>query len=769
MSIRDFIHRLSSPREKRSTVTPGSPISGADPGWWGSVFGGGNETAAGVKVNADTAMGLSAWYGAKVRIGFDVGQMPIDMYERGVNGNRERVRTHPVAFLVGDSPNKEQTAIEWKQFTVSQMMDSGNALDIQEVNNGQRVTQLIPVDWDNVTVERNKQTGELQYKVNRPSGQKIYPMEKVVHFKYLSTNGVTGLSPIRAAMETIGLGLAGQNHVARVFGNGAFPGMQVKLPGTMSEPDKKALKKDFTKLYGGDKAHSTIILDNDWDLSEIKRMSMKDAQLVELMNLTVQDIARIFAIPPHLLGDMSRATFSNIEEMGLSYLSQTLQPWLVNIEQRLMRSLFTVEERERFFLEFNPNVLLKTNLNDRFDAYTKSVGFGIMNVNEVRRKENMNDIGEQGEIHIVSLANTNLKTLTPEAIEADAAAKQALAEAEPEPTPDPEDDPEPAEDENNSRCDCAMCDATYYEREVCSDCQHIPGSGSCIGCEIEDEHVRELAARPHKRLATHSKKERVVKHYESTVKESLAVRAALPLRYKLRRTQGAAIRNAASRIAKRIAKDISERAAKDLGNNAPELFKEFLQEYFSVGGRTQEFMDEVYGPVFNALGKTVGAAAFAEVEDRSVRAEPNDQQLDSIINAFTSTFVAKVGRSKLKQMLELMDTTQDLAELERIINERLAEWEERDPEKVEDRQSSQLDGFIAVAVWKLSGVTKKVWRTVGENCPFCDELDGVVIGIDRQFVLEGGSVNADGNTMKSSGGTGHNPLHDGCDCFIEAA
>lgn len=373
------LRQVFQPKERRSTY--------ADTYIWG----GWAKSAAGVSVTEESALTYSAVYACVRILAESMAGLPLILYrQRG--RNRERATRHPLYFLLKEQPNDDMTSFEFRELLVSHVATWGNAYAQIEWSPTGQVQALWPLRPDRMEkIER--QYGELVYWYRRADNRlQPYPADAIMHWRGLGSNGLTGWSPIRLHMESIGLGLATEEYGSRFFSNGARPGVVLKHPGKLSPEAAGRLKSSWASEHQGlENAHRTRVLEEGMDIATIG-IPPEEAQFLETRKFQVTEIARIFRVPPHMLADLERATFSNIEHQSIDFVVHTLRPWMVRIEQAIQRDLLTPEERGAYFVKHLADGLLRGDTLTRYQAYSIGIQNSILTPNEVREKEDLNPV-----------------------------------------------------------------------------------------------------------------------------------------------------------------------------------------------------------------------------------------------------------------------------------------------------------------------------------------------------------------------------------------
>jgi HK97 family phage portal protein len=356
------------------------------------------KSTAGVVVTPRNAMQVSAvWACVNVR-SEDIAKLPVHLYRRRKDGGKERAADHPAYRLLHLAPNPRNTAFEFKQMLQMQCDLRGNAYAVKELDSRGRVSALWPIESDKVEILKVDEGKELFYRVTYEGGRQVtVPGEDMLHIRGNSFDGICGMSPITWQRETIGHAMAAEKYGAAFFGNSAQPNGALVLPTKLSPEAAAKLRADWKERFQGpENAHNLAIFDGGMDWKPIG-MTNTDAQFIEARNYQNSEIWRIFRIPPHKVGDLTKATFSNIEMQAIEYVQDCLMSIMERWQQALSRDLLTEAERVDHFFEFLPDALLKGDIKSRYDAYAVGVLNGWLSSNDIRDRENMNrvDGGDQ--------------------------------------------------------------------------------------------------------------------------------------------------------------------------------------------------------------------------------------------------------------------------------------------------------------------------------------------------------------------------------------
>ena len=349
---------------------------------------GGEGTAAGVSVSEEGSLRLAAVYACVRVLSETVAQLPLFVYEKRERG-KERAEEHWLYDVVHSRPNPIMTAFEFWETLMGHLCLWGNGYAEIEYDGGGRVIGLWPLRPDMVTDIRRAADG-LKYVYQLPDGkQTVLAGENVFHVRGLSPDGIRGFSPIGMQRQLVGMGLATEAFGANFFRNGARPGGVLEHPGVLDDEAFDRLRETWNETHGGlSNSHRLAILEEGMTYRQIG-VPPEEAQFLESMKFNRSQIASIFRVPPHMIGDLDRATFSNIEQQSIEFKVYTMEPWLVRIQQAINARLLG-EEAGRYFAEFLPDALLRGDTVSRFQAYAIAIQNGWVNRNEVRGLENMN-------------------------------------------------------------------------------------------------------------------------------------------------------------------------------------------------------------------------------------------------------------------------------------------------------------------------------------------------------------------------------------------
>lgn len=368
-------------------------------GGWNFLFGG---TTSGKAVNERTAMQTSAVYACVRILAESVAGLPLHVYERTANGSKSTKPSHPLYRLLHDEPNREMTSFVFRETLMSHLLLWGNAY-AQIIRDGRGFPiALYPLLPDRMAVDRNE-SGELVYTYQSDKGQVKLRRENVLHIPGLGFDGLIGYSPIAMAKNAVGLALATEDYGAAFFANGANPGGVLEHPGVIKPEQADRLRESWQSQFGGANAHKVAVLEEGLKFHQMS-IPPEQAQFLETRKFQTNEIARIFRVPPHMVGDLEKSSFSNIEQQSLEFVKYTLDPWVVRWEQSLQQALILPSEKATIFIKFNLDGLLRGDYQSRMQGYSTGIQNGFMSVNDVRGLEDMNLLTaeEGGDLHFVN-------------------------------------------------------------------------------------------------------------------------------------------------------------------------------------------------------------------------------------------------------------------------------------------------------------------------------------------------------------------------------
>lgn len=368
----------------------------------------GNSTS-GKRVNERSAMQMTAVYSCVRILSEAVAGLPLHLYQYTDKSSKEKAVDNPLYFLLHDEPNTEMTSFVFRETLMTHLLLWGNAYS-QIIRNGKgEVMGLYPLMPDRMTVNRDEK-GRLYYeymvssddaKTLKDGTVRLSPYD-VLHIPGLGFDGLVGYSPIAMAKNAIGLAIAAEEYGSKFYANGATPSGILEYPGTVKEPDK--VRESWNAGFGGSSnAHKIAVLEEGMKYTPIS-ISPNEAQFLETRKFQINEIARIFRVPPHMVGDLEKSSFSNIEQQSLEFVKYTLEPWLVRWEQAMQRSLIPQDDKSKYFIKFNVDGLLRGDYQSRMQGYATARQNGWMSANDIRELENLDRIPAEdgGDLYLIN-------------------------------------------------------------------------------------------------------------------------------------------------------------------------------------------------------------------------------------------------------------------------------------------------------------------------------------------------------------------------------
>ena len=393
-----FLSGLFRSRDKPQNRTVGSSYS---------FFLGG--TTSGKPVTERTAMQMTAVYSCVRILAEAVAGLPIHLYRYTDDGGKEKALDHPLDWLLHDEPNPEMSSFVFRETLMTHLLLWGNAY-AQVIRNGKgEVVGLYPLMPNKMSVDRDE-NGQLYYTYQRSKEEAptmngssvLLKPSDVLHIPGLGFDGLVGYSPIAMAKNSIGMAIACEEYGAKFFANGATPGGILEHPGTVKDPQR--VRDSWNSAFGGSaNANKVAVLEEGMKYTPIS-ISPEQAQFLETRKFQINEIARIFRVPPHMVGDLEKSSFSNIEQQSLEFVKYTLDPWVVRWEQSIQRALLTQDEKQKYFVKFNLEGLLRGDYQSRMNGYAIGRQNGWMSANDIRELENLDRIPaeEGGDLYLIN-------------------------------------------------------------------------------------------------------------------------------------------------------------------------------------------------------------------------------------------------------------------------------------------------------------------------------------------------------------------------------
>jgi HK97 family phage portal protein len=675
----------------------------------------GAPSATGVHVSPEGSLRYTAVLACVRVLAEGVASLPCILYERYEQDGRDakrRASGHPVYRLLHDAPNPVMTALEFFEIGMAQALLWGNFYAEIEWSARGDLVALWPLSAWRVTPAMTRQGKFYTVRVDAGPDQTLSDYQ-VLHVPAFGYDGVQGKSMISLAREAVGLGIAAERYGASVFGNGVVPGGVLQHPGVLSDDAYKRLADSWaTRHQGLANAQRLAILEEGMKY-EKTGIPPEDAQFLETRRFQRSEIAGIFRVPLHMIGDLERATFSNIEHQSTEFLTNSLAPWLRRWEQRSNRSLLVGKERDRFYAEFLVDALLRGDTATRYTAYATGRQWGWLSVNDIRQRENMNPV-DGGEEYLVPM---NMA---------------------------PAGELDGLEGSGGSRDVRARTESDGLERAV-----GLDGAEERAAEELEARDRRTVDGR--RRLASTYRPtlrhmaQRIVNRETNDLRQ--AAKRYLPddvARFRMwlgefdaRHAQfvgeymDAPVRAYLALVGEQVEREVDKPVT-------PEMLEQFGTDY--VAGRRNRWMANLIRGVENVLAGGQRAGSVGPVRGAS-KDRPEH------------------GGG------ERRDEPDVLAEMETYLDERA----ESEADDYAEDESNTGSNAAAVALYLLLGIQIKRWMAFGESCEYCQALDGRTVATAQWFLDPDNPLSvASGMTWVPSGNVGHAPLHRGCDCMVVA-
>jgi len=366
-------------------------------------------STSGKVVTERSAMQMTAVYSCVRILSEAVAGLPLHLYRYKDGGGKEKAIDHPLYRLLHDEPNPEMSSFVFRETLMTHLLLWGNAY-AQIIRNGKgEIMALYPLMPNKMRVDRDEH-GKLYYEYSHSSDEagtmknttvRLTPYD-VLHIPGLGFDGLVGYSPIAMAKNAIGMAIACEEYGAKFFANGAAPSGVLEHPGVIKDPQK--VRDAWQSQFGGSaNSNKVAVLEEGMKYTPIS-ISPEQAQFLETRKFQINEIARIFRVPPHMVGDLEKSSFSNIEQQSLEFVKYTLDPWVIRWEQSLSRILFTDEEKKTLFFKFSVEGLLRGDYQSRMNGYATARQNGWMSANDIRELENMDKIPaeEGGDLYLIN-------------------------------------------------------------------------------------------------------------------------------------------------------------------------------------------------------------------------------------------------------------------------------------------------------------------------------------------------------------------------------
>ena len=365
-------------------------------------------STSGKAVTERSAMQMTAVYSCVRILAEAIAGLPLHVYRYNSNGGKEKAIDHSLYLILHDEPNPEMSSFVFRETLMTHLLLWGNAYAQIIRNSKGEVMALYPLMPNKMSVDRDE-NGQLYYQylrsideVGGKSETVILKPTDVLHIPGLGFDGVVGYSPIAMAKNAIGLAIATEEYGAKFFANGAAPSGVLEHPGTIKDPQR--VREAWQSQFGGSQNSGKIaVLEEGMKYTPIS-ISPEQAQFLETRKFQINEIARIFRVPPHMVGDLEKSSFSNIEQQSLEFVKYTLDPWVIRWEQSITRTLLTPEEKKSYFVKFNLEGLLRGDYQSRMNGYATARQNGWMSANDIRELENLDRIPAEagGDLYLIN-------------------------------------------------------------------------------------------------------------------------------------------------------------------------------------------------------------------------------------------------------------------------------------------------------------------------------------------------------------------------------
>ena len=633
------------------------------------------KTIAGTNITESSALTVSGLFAALNFLAGTLASLPRAIYRRLPDGGREPAVDHPLYDRLHNKPNESKlTAWQWIYTSIMHKYLWGNWYTFLEKKNYQNQA-LFPLLPDRTWIDKDRPD---RYITHYGNGQQTYiPSENMLHIPHISMDGITGKGIIHYARESLGIAKAQDEFAASFFGKGTKAGGFIEHEQKMDETVRKGLQADFNDKYGAlGESWKAIFLSGGAKFTPNAIDAVK-AQALESRQFSIVEVARWTNLPPHILRELSRATFSNIEHQGIELVIYSLLPITTQIEAAMNISLLDETERKTHYIKFDLKGLLRGDITARTEFYTAMLDRGVFNADMVLALEDMNpQPNGLGKIYMLPLNMIN---------------KERVITEQP-----------PA-----------------------------------IGTEGAEEFKKRSA--------------------QIVQKRTMALRRKITIAYKPQfEAYGKRIITAEVKaIRKAIKKMLGEKDATEL-----QVWMEGFYPTFA------EKVDVASAPLLTSYADAISPIALEEIGSEV----DVGIQYDRFKSQYRESFVKRhVDGSQGQLKAVIRDAEEQHLDVAEALEERLAGWEETSPGKIAERESLRAENAFTRSVFALAGITHLVSMSYDKSCPYCEELNGKVVGIEQPF-LSAGSFQPDGadGPLNITSNHFHPPYHDGCDCGIMA-
>jgi len=779
------------------------------------------DTDAGVYVDEDAALSSSAiWAGIRL-ISESLSTVPLHVYRMGEDGQRRVMREHPVDPLLYSAPNPEMTAQEWRSQMMAALILSGNGYSEIVRDRGGRIRQLWPLSWYRVELER-AQDETLYYEIQTVGLDDVndrvvaarLPSDRVLHLRSFNARGLLGDSMVQRLKQTIGITIATEKFGANFYGQGTQLSGVLSHPGSLSEGAQKRLRDSWNSRYQGvSQSHRVAILEEGmkWDPISVPPEA---SQFLQTREFQIQEAARALNLPPHMLRDLSRATFSNVEQQAIEFVVHSLRPWAVILEQRMQLSLLTeAERRSGYYIRHNLEGLLRGDIKTRYESYAIGRNWGWLSANDVRELEDLNPI-ESGDVYLQPLnmveAGMAPEVGVAESTEPDTGLRlirsrpAAISEQRQTDFPTQGDD----ETVTLSNSQYTLPPLEYVNR-IREEYPEIWGRGGNVEGNRSDRILREIredntpageltptqvdkirereawSARHFEdfrlngvvaQLKWHTVGSRGFDHMREVVNEAIerlerersvwpsaknaVQRRSLQARQRLANTFRPLLREAFQTIAKGEARAI--RSAVEREFRGVDSFRAWVEGQY--GPQFAERIVSVVGPIVRSYQEQVSYSA-----EQEVGGEDPWPLMQNWVEAYLAAMASRYAGYSQHQLIALLDRVDPDQAADDLL--KLAEhWEESRADDATREEITRAGQGILRTAYATLGVAALRWVADADPCDFCAQVNGTVVTIAEPFASDGLELEGgEGQQLRITQTIRHPPLHKGCECQMIAS
>jgi len=660
---------------------------------------------SGATVNEGTMLSESAVWCAIMFLASNIASLPCPVLE---SNGRQRVKKklHYLHQRLNVMANPEMTAMTWRESCIYYQALWGTAYSIIERDNLRRVTALWPVHPENI-LKIERKNSRLKYTVLTVDHKEIVlDQEDVLRVPGVG-NGLMGLSMMEKSRDSIGLILAMRTFANLFFKNGANLGVIFKHPETLGDQAYSNLKRSLENAYSGlGRSHRVMLAEEGMDVSTVG-VEPEKSQLLEARQFSVNDVARWFNLPPHVLKDLTNANYSNMQQQSLELVTYTFRPWFVKLEQSYEAFLLRDFERGKLSVRHNANALMRGDEQSRAEYYRMMFGVGAYSPNRILELEDENPIEEEW----ADKTYVQLNLVPTHMIEE----VQRVQ----------------------------MTRGAVQEKKF----RQLIGQFDSGTCEdrTDDPNGDFFFAKP-KDDAKLTDDEKVIQGIQSLEREHRPI---------LFEFFSKMVQNEVDVVQMAIEKDFGERSSSD--------FIRWLDAFYSK--EMPGWIKRDFGPVLKAYADLIARESGRMIGLDEVMTD----ELVGFVTEYLDVYATRHCGSSIGQLKKLVEDAAPDEVVETLLL-RTKAWLEKRPDQIADDEAIRVANAVARETWRQNGVVKLKWVAQGSKaCPFCKQLNGKIVGIKSPFlekddILTGKDAN--GNHMRIKGRKGHPPIHKGCVCAI---